>query len=645
MAYGFTYTLPTIAGSHTDFAVLFKTADFPTAAINGTTNALNNGGGNLVAYTSDAKSTQLPLEIVRFVSGGSPDAEVWVKIPTLATNATIYIEADSSQTSQPATTYIYGRDAVWSDYAAVLHLSESSGNGTAGEFVDSTGNGHGGELTTGTSISGVGTAHPWGGSWLNFNGTEAITLASSDSMLDGSDLILSAWANFDERSPGEGLFGNRSSSPDNNWIQLQSSARLFVKAATTEDTIDPTEFSGSTSLLAHAEFEKANRLEVFEDGVTLGSAATSIHSSNQSGITGAADYRIGTYFEDRSSRKIDGRVGEVRARASLLANNWKVTEYDNQSSSSAWGTAGTWADAGGSSDATGNVTLPSLTLSGAALVAYLASGASTLPSLTISGAAAAVNPAPTSGQIDLPSLTISGTAVVANPATTSGQIDLPSLTVSGFALLTQDASGVFSLPSLSVTGSSDTAYLSAGGVSLPSLTTNGVAAAAVLGQATGNIILPQLTLSGVGLIALNASGAFTLPQILLAGEASGPVLGGGAIRVINSTDLAEYVNASVSYQEGIIAVDDVGTDLHPSNGIYYVSNQRIAVSFEASVFRIAGGIPFTSTGRIAMSTSAVSYYANNLPFTANGQIAVNQVSNVIRCSDIVSCTDIIPCGG
>jgi hypothetical protein len=287
-------------------------------------------------------------------------------------------------------------------------------------------------------------------------------------------------------------------------------------------------------------------------------------------------------------------------------------------------TIGAWefVSGGGGSDATGNVTLPSLTLSGAALVAYLASGASTFPSLQFGG-----------------------TAAVANSATTSGQIDLPSLTASGFALLTQNASGVFSLPSLSVTGSSDTAYLSAGGVTLPSLTTSGVAAAAVLGQAVGHAILPQLILSGVGLIALNASGSFTLPQILLAGEASGPVLGGGAIRVINSTDLAEYVNASVSYQEGIIAVDDVGTDLHPSNGIYYVSNQRIAVSFGVSVSRIAGGIPFTSAGRIAMSTSPVSYYANNLPFTANGQIAVSQVSNVIRCSDIVSCTDIIPCGG
>jgi hypothetical protein len=426
MAYGFTYTLPTIAGSHTDFPVLLKTDDFPSAAIDGTTNALNNGGGNLVAYTSDAKSTQLPVEIVRFVSSGSADAEVWIKIGTAATSGTIYIEADSSQTSQPAVTATYGRNAVWSDYAAVLHLSESSGNGTAGEFVDSTGNGHSGELTTGSSISGVSTAHPWGGSWLNFNGTEAITLASSDSMLDGSNLILSAWANFDERSSGEGLFGNRSDSPDNNWIQLQSSARLFVKGATTEDTIDPTEFSGSTSLLAHAEFEKANRLEVFEDGVTLGSAATSIHSSNQAGITGASDYRIGTYFDDRSSRKIDGRVGEVRARASLLANNWKVTEYDNQSSSSAWGTVGTWADSGGGG--TQSVTLDQITENETVFTSTVTAGATNVTAgllseqETLFGLALSTGISISVGLIDASEFLFQADVSVAGPSITTSQI-------------------------------------------------------------------------------------------------------------------------------------------------------------------------------------------------------------------------------
>jgi hypothetical protein len=631
MAFAYTFILPaTISGSHTDYPVVLKAADFPAAAINGTADAINNGGGNLVAWASDAKSTRLPVDVVSFVSGGSPSAEVWVKVGTAAVGETIYIEADDVQTSQPASTDTYGSEAVWTGAESVVLMEDATP-------VDHTGNHTLGLSGTLTNISG-----PFGRA-NSFSGNDR--LSNSDSSL--KDILLSYDTTISTISRDTAYRSDvavLSFEGTDDFILYPFDSkngdglRVFWRDVG-GSIMDP----GGDALAntwVHNSF--TTRASDDHEGYTNG---VSVDTSTNTGTAGPfTAFYIGGFGP--SSQDFDADIAQVIVWKTAKTSNWIATSEDNQSASSAWGTVGTWADAGGgSSDATGNITLPSLTLSGAALVAYLASGAATLPSLTVSGTAAAVNPAPTSGQIDLPSLTISGTAAVANPAITSGQIDLPSLTASGFALLTQDASGVFSLPSLSVTGSSDTAYLSAGGVTLPSLTTTGVAAAAVLGQATGNIILPQLTLSGAGLIALNASGSLTLPQILLAGEASGPVLGGGAIRVINSTDLAEYVNASVSYQEGIIAVDDVGTDLHPSNGIYYVSNQRIAVSFEASVFRIAGGIPFTSTGRIAMSTSAVSYYANNLPFTANGQIAVNQVSNVIRCSDIVSCTDIIPCGG
>ncbi|MCP5003440.1 MAG: hypothetical protein GY941_05730, partial [Planctomycetes bacterium] len=85
MAYGFIYTLPTITGSHSSYPILLKVADFPATSIDGTANAFANGGGDLVAYTSSAKTTQLPVEVVSFVSSGTPSAEVWVKIPTAAT--------------------------------------------------------------------------------------------------------------------------------------------------------------------------------------------------------------------------------------------------------------------------------------------------------------------------------------------------------------------------------------------------------------------------------------------------------------------------------------------------------------------------------------------------------------------------------
>ena len=89
MAYGFTYTLPTVTGSHSSMPILLKGGDFPAAAIDGTANAIDNGGGNLIAYTSSDKKTKLPIEVVTFVSGLSPQAEVWVKLPSVETGATM----------------------------------------------------------------------------------------------------------------------------------------------------------------------------------------------------------------------------------------------------------------------------------------------------------------------------------------------------------------------------------------------------------------------------------------------------------------------------------------------------------------------------------------------------------------------------
>jgi len=131
MAFGYTRTLPTITGSHSDFSVLLVAGSFPTAAVNGGSSSIINGGGNLRAYTDDTTAVQLSLEIVRFVTGGSPDIQVWVKIPSAFTGATIYIEADSVATTQPAVGAAFGRNAVWSGYESVLH---------DGSTLDSTGN-------------------------------------------------------------------------------------------------------------------------------------------------------------------------------------------------------------------------------------------------------------------------------------------------------------------------------------------------------------------------------------------------------------------------------------------------------------------------------------------------------------------------
>ena len=340
MAYGATLTLPTITGSHTDFPIVLKESDFPTAAKDGGTNSLLNGGGDLRAYTSDAKTTQLPLDVVTFVTGGAPDIVVWVKVPTAATGNTVYIEADSVATTQPAVTNTYGRNAVWSDYEAVLHLNES-GNGTAGEFVDSTGNGYDGQLTTGSSLSSVSTGHPFGSTWADFTKAEAITLASSGGLVANTAYTISIWADVDESDNGDGIFSNRYSSSDRDWTQLSASRRFLARGASVSDSYT----WGDRPLVNEyvAGTHDSTELILYANGVELGKDTT---MSAGETIASHLDFRIGTYYQTVSDFRYNGRAGEARVRQSVLSASWLLTENDNQGDTAAWTTASSWADTG-----------------------------------------------------------------------------------------------------------------------------------------------------------------------------------------------------------------------------------------------------------------------------------------------------------
>ncbi|HMA05940.1 MAG TPA: DUF2341 domain-containing protein, partial [Methanomicrobiales archaeon] len=90
--------------------------------------------GNDIVFTDSGGSTVLPHEIENFTkSSGALTA--WVKLPTLSNgvNTDLYMYfGNSSASNQQNST------AVWdSDYVGVYHLKES-GNGTAGEYIDST---------------------------------------------------------------------------------------------------------------------------------------------------------------------------------------------------------------------------------------------------------------------------------------------------------------------------------------------------------------------------------------------------------------------------------------------------------------------------------------------------------------------------
>tara|TARA_R110000851_G_scaffold160243_1_gene303474 strand:+ start:9980 stop:11509 length:1530 start_codon:yes stop_codon:yes gene_type:complete len=138
----FTRTLPapsaTISGGFVFLlsAGWFTDADLGAAGspINGV-NAITNGGGDMQIFSDTATTTRLPIEVVSFVTGGSPVAQVWVRTPSYTAGDTITIGKDDTQTVQPAVGAAFGRNAAWVDFDFALHLESNTSTS-----IDSAGN-------------------------------------------------------------------------------------------------------------------------------------------------------------------------------------------------------------------------------------------------------------------------------------------------------------------------------------------------------------------------------------------------------------------------------------------------------------------------------------------------------------------------
>lgn len=353
MAFGTTLTVPTVTGSHDDFSAVIicdgTRNDLPSAAFN-SANEILNGGGNLRAYTSSAKTTQLPVEIVSFVTGATPDVEVWVSLPSgnpMVTSATIFIEADSVETTQPAVTNTFGRNAVWSDFEIVLHLSSTS------DTTDSTGNGF--DISTvGSGATSSATALGGFASSIDFDGTSngylEVDKALAVNINQGAPTTISLWAELDSlpsdevallsaRSTQNGTFGlffdnsDIVSSDTDTWVfqpgalvtrtsggtnSAVVSTETFLSAVNDGGTVDPT---------------------IYKDGSSLGSGVNGSFA-----FEGLLNFGRALNFVTTT---LNGRLREFRWAKSVRAANWIDTEFENQSATTTWFSNNTWVDSNG----------------------------------------------------------------------------------------------------------------------------------------------------------------------------------------------------------------------------------------------------------------------------------------------------------
>lgn len=524
MAFGFTYTLPTITGTHTDLPVVLKTADFPTAAVDGGSSSLLNGGGDLRAYTSSAKTTQLPLQVIRFVTGGTPDCQVWVKVPSAATSSTIYLEADDVETTQPAVTNAFGRNAVWADYVAVWHLDS---------LTDSTGNAH--------DLAEVGS--PSAGETDPFGSTGAYRVTG------GNYLEASSWAKVPQPfwaqawvKPDSGItqtIFSQGSSLENSWeallIRATSKWEINYSGAGTPSGADVT---NGVWQLAHTRMF-GGEPRVYDNGVN-------VVTGTQSGEAGTKDeFALGILLRTGSQLNLAGYLSEVWVRETppyTLPDDlqaWSETEYSNQSAATAWGTVGDWEDSAGGITGSGTPQATTATASAAGIIGR--SGTGTPQAATATTSAAGVIGRSGTGEPQAETATSTGSGSVGLTGSGSPQAETATTTASG--TLTRAGTGSPQAETATTTASGTLTKI---GTAVVQSATATATASGVIGRSgTGSPQAGAASVTASGSVVKTGTGSPQAATATASGEgvvsAIGVVTGSGSPQAVTATASGEGI--------------------------------------------------------------------------------------------------------
>ena len=338
---------PSLTGTASDVPLLVKpNTEFTVAMLA----SLDVGGGDLRFSSDEAGLTQLACEIVDGLD------VVWVSTDGLsvATGLTIYVWGDNTGASQPATGAAFGRDAVWVDYRAIYHLSETA-NTAAGGYLDSTGNGYDG---TGVNMSEANRTLPSGLIGSGFNGTdESITLPLSIFPTTAQpDYTVMYFAQPDILSVDSRVFMLGNTSNDDDVIVTWMDA-----GGTGDGWALNTKNSGvNLTLGANDNNAQAGRWDFIANKFTSTQAFIRVNGSQTaSGSLGGS--AVGRTIDEAhigklvggSTTYMNGGISELRLALETLGDDELDIIYDNQSTTGAWWIA---ADAGGAISVTESLT-------------------------------------------------------------------------------------------------------------------------------------------------------------------------------------------------------------------------------------------------------------------------------------------------
>ena len=297
-----------VTGTHTNMPVLIT----PSAHTNIGTLTLTEAQSVRI-YTDAAKTNEIAREVV------SAD-EIHAKVPSLSSSTTLYFDWDGIRADY-AVTDTYGRNAVWSDYIGVYHQQMSSG-----DAVDSTGND---DLTAVGTVTysqagqiGDAVSHP-GTTNNKFSQTTSVAGTTVE------PLSLQAWARPDVVSGARSLAYMGSASGEHGILFVNNAAWALSQAGGSFPSAQSGAIlSANTYYLVHGVFAANNSREIYVNGTSQATNATNIAVPAGSGM--AIGDRLIT------NQAFDGRLDEIRYRASALSADWITTEYNNQNNNAAF---------------------------------------------------------------------------------------------------------------------------------------------------------------------------------------------------------------------------------------------------------------------------------------------------------------------
>lgn len=315
-------TLPTITGNHADMVAVLTNGSFATAAIDGGSLSLENGGGSLRFYTDETKTVGIPCHPVKFVVGASPSIQVWIKIPNAFTGATIYVEEDPIETSQPALTAPLGRNAVYSGEINRMHMESASP-------IDSSGNQN--SIIANSVTLDMGNI----GGALRFNGASShIDLGAS--ILPFGDFTQNVWINPDDLNGYQGIMGNWVSPEDGRtYIGLKGEEYNWDGYATSSNV------RGTATALVWQMLTVRSLngvVTISRDSVQQGSTITDLGTPNTAHNTfiGALTQGTNNFF--------DGLIGDNFILNNAISDDYLSTIFENQNNPDSWATMGEWTE-------------------------------------------------------------------------------------------------------------------------------------------------------------------------------------------------------------------------------------------------------------------------------------------------------------